>query len=226
MDKKNKDLFIGIGLLLGFAAVLTLMFMPLFQGNNLINKIDNLYNNISKGSAYYIPKLKKDAKSFSGQYIRLQLLIDNERLKGDLANLLNVNGIPSQSEDGQLIINADFGQLMGICLDDTDLMYANEGEKVRTRYGIQERRVLYTWWKGMQAIDKFLIKQKKYNESKLVSSIIQKGVEASYNYYGIEAQNIRDRVFMVVFSLMFYVVYTLWFGFAILFLFKGAGLKL
>ena len=51
-------------------------------------------------------------------------------------------------------------------------------------------------------------------------------VEPSYNYYGIEAQSIKDKAILVIASLVGYVIYTMWFGFSILFMFEGWGLKL
>jgi hypothetical protein len=50
-----------------------------------------------------------------------------------------------------------------------------------------------------------------------------KAVETSYNYYGITAENIGDKIGIVLISLVFYVVYTLWYGFGILYLFEGFG---
>jgi hypothetical protein len=35
-----------------------------------------------------------------------------------------------------------------------------------------------------------------------------------------------DRLGVVVFSLVFYVIYTLWYGFAIMFIFEGWGMQL
>jgi hypothetical protein len=54
----------------------------------------------------------------------------------------------------------------------------------------------------------------------------KKALETSYNYYKIEPQKIGDRLGVVIFSLFFYVVYTLWYGFAIMFMFEGWGLRL
>jgi hypothetical protein len=51
-------------------------------------------------------------------------------------------------------------------------------------------------------------------------------VETSYNYYLIEPQKISDRAFIVLFSLVFYVIYTVWYGFAIMFMFEGWGMEL
>ncbi|RKX62839.1 MAG: hypothetical protein DRP41_06955, partial [Thermodesulfobacteriota bacterium] len=52
-----------------------------------------------------------------------------------------------------------------------------------------------------------------------------KGVEASYNFYGVEPEKAGGHVALVSFLLIFYVVYTVWWGFAIYYLFEGLGLK-
>ena len=51
-------------------------------------------------------------------------------------------------------------------------------------------------------------------------------MECAYNYYGVVPQNIMDKWGIVVFSLVFYVIYTMWYGYSILFMFEGWGLKL
>ncbi len=78
----------------------------------------------------------------------------------------------------------------------------------------------------MQEMDKDLGKQKKFKEAKAALLVQKKAIEASYNYYKIEPQQIGERWGTVVFSLIFYVIYTLWYGFSILFMFEGWGLKL
>jgi hypothetical protein len=56
--------------------------------------------------------------------------------------------------------------------------------------------------------------------------VITKAVELGYNYYEVDPQKIGDKVGIVIFSLVFYVVYTLWYGFAIMFMFEGWGMRL
>ncbi|GAI79938.1 unnamed protein product, partial [marine sediment metagenome] len=63
-------------------------------------------------------------------------------------------------------------------------------------------------------------------EAKIVALVVKKAVESSYNYYKIEPQKIADRLGIVIFSLVFYVIYTLWYGFAVMFMFEGWGLSL
>jgi hypothetical protein len=48
----------------------------------------------------------------------------------------------------------------------------------------------------------------------------------AFNFFGIEPQNITDKIGIVVFALAFYVIYTLWFGFSIMYLFEGWGMEL
>jgi hypothetical protein len=75
-------------------------------------------------------------------------------------------------------------------------------------------------------MDKDLTKQEKFKEAKVIGVVQSKAVESSYNYYKIEAQRIGDKIGVVFFSLVFYVIYTLWYGFAIMFMFEGWGMKL
>ena len=64
---KKKELFIGVGMLAAFTVVLILMFSPVFNGQNGLEYLDALYNSISKGSAYYIPKVKTEKGKFMGK---------------------------------------------------------------------------------------------------------------------------------------------------------------
>ena len=75
-------------------------------------------------------------------------------------------------------------------------------------------------------MNKDLTKQKQFKAASAVDMVATKAVETSYNYYQIEPQKISDRALFVFFSLVFYVIYTLCYGFAIMFLFEGWGLKL
>jgi hypothetical protein len=75
-------------------------------------------------------------------------------------------------------------------------------------------------------LDVELSKQKLFKEAKLVALVKKKAVETAYNYYGIEAQSIGERYGIVIACLFFYVFYTLWYGFGVMYLFEGLGLNL
>jgi hypothetical protein len=65
-----------------------------------------------------------------------------------------------------------------------------------------------------------------FKEAKVIALAKKRAIETSYNYYGVEPQKITDRIGLVIFSLVFYVIYTLWYGYAIMFMCEGWGLSL
>ena len=75
-------------------------------------------------------------------------------------------------------------------------------------------------------MEKDLNRQKRFTDAQLTHTVQAKAVECAYNYYGIESQEIRDRWGTVLFSLVFYVLYTVWYGYAIMLLFEGLGFEL
>ena len=109
MADKPKELYLGFGLIIGFAIVLILFFLPLYNGKNGLDYLDNLYNCISKGSAYYIPKVRKDASKFDGNMVSVALKMTDKRQAEQAASLfrsagaeVDPGGAPGGSRDGGL----------------------------------------------------------------------------------------------------------------------------
>lgn len=73
----KKKFTLGLVMLIAFFAVLTLFFTPIFGGLNGLDYLDGLYNSIFKGLVYYIPKLKDEAKTFSGNKVELSVAMAN-----------------------------------------------------------------------------------------------------------------------------------------------------
>ena len=216
----------GFILILLFFAVLVLIFSPVFKGQNGLEYLDALYNSISKGSAYYIPKVKEETDKLQGNKVTMSIDMGDPARAENTSILLKASGSDVELDENILKVSGDLGQLLNNCLDDTDLMYNNDGDSITEKYGYNEKEVLYNWWIACGEMDKDLKRQKKFNEAKTVVLLKEKAVETSYNYYEIEPQKISDRLWVVIFSLLFYVIYTLWYGFAIMYLFEGWGLEL
>jgi hypothetical protein len=226
MIAHRKEFYAGFGLIVIFTIVLIILFMPVFGGKNALENLDMLYNSISKGSAYYIPKAKKEAKPLSGTQISVDLKLDTDNQAKQTAPLFEKGGASVQVLGANLKLTGDLGQILENSLNDADYMYNNDGKRVSDKYGYSEKEALYNWWKALKALDLALKKQKKFEAAEVVDLIQKKAVETAYNYYGIEPQKISERFGVVTFSLIFYVVYTLWYGFAILYMFEGWGLRL
>jgi len=226
MIAHKKEFSGGLVLLAVFVVVLIIIFSPVFKGQNGLEYLDALYNSISKGSAYYIPKVQEETAAFKGSSVDVTLAMGDEKQAQQTALLFQKGGASVNVAGDSLRVSGDLASILQNSLTDADQMYHNKGKAISTKYGYNERQALFNWWKALNGMDKELSKQRKFKEAKVVSMVIKKGVEPSYNYYGIEPQKITDRLGVVVFSLVFYVVYTLWYGFAIMFLFEGWGMRL
>ncbi|MCD4804783.1 MAG: hypothetical protein K8R07_03815 [Desulfobacterales bacterium] len=226
MIAHKKEFYGGFGLLVVFFVILFIIFSPVFNGQNGMEYLDDLYNSISKGSANYIPKVKKETDTFKGNTVNMALKIADEKQAQQTALLFTNAGATAEVSGAQLNVSGDLGNMLANCIEDSKNMYNNDGATVSNKYGYNERQVLYNWHTALKAADKDLKKQKLFKEAKTVALVIKKVVETSYNYYTIEPQKITDKMGIVIFSLVFYVGYTLWYGFAILFMFEGWGLRL
>ena len=223
---KNK-FFLGAGMLVAFTVVLVLMFLPLLEGGrNGLDYLDSLYNSISKGSAYYIPAVKEESAAFKGAAVDVTLTLTDPEQSRQTALLFRKAGARAEVMGIRLRVTGDLGAILESCLTDADAMYNNKGKVVSARYGHDPKRALYNWWRAFNAMDIALKKQTRFKEAKMVAVVVKKAVESSYNYYKIEPVQITGKLGLVIFSLTFYVAYTLLYGFAIMFLFEGWGMKL
>jgi hypothetical protein len=226
MIADKKEFGKGMILMVAFLAVLAVVFMPVFDGQNGLNYLDSLYNSISKGSAYYIPQMKEEASKFQGKMITVNLKCTDENQARQTADLLNAAGAMVNVNAEQVKVSGDLGAILKQSLEDADLMYHNDENAVTGKYGYPGRRALYNWWSALKGMNKALSKQELFEEAAVISMVQQKAVECAYNYFGIVPESISDKVWIVLSSLVFYVIYTLWYGYAILFMFEGWGLQL
>ena len=129
-------------------------------------------------------------------------------------------------EGKNLKVSGDLDRIMANCLEDADALFYNKSDVLEAKYGIKGKQVLYNWWVSLKAMQKSLNNNEQFNEAKVLYTVMTKAVECSYNYYTIEPQSMTSRLGVVVFALVFYVIYTLWYGYAIMFMFEGWGLQI
>ncbi len=226
MSTQKKSLYKGLGLMISFTVVLVMLFVPILNGQNPMEYMDNLYNSISKGSAYYIPKVKDTVRAYQDDAVDVTLALADDQQAARLQRLLAVQEMTVSSSGRQVAVHGDLKALLLQILEDSDIMYVNDAERIVAKYGYDERLVLFDWWSTLKALEYELNKQKRFNAANLVAVVQSKAVETSYNYYGIKAENIVDKIGIVLVSLAFYVIYTLWYGFGIMYLFEGWGMNL
>jgi len=223
---KKKELGIGIFLMVTFIVVMVGIFMPFFDGGNALDYLDNLYNSISKGSAYYIPKVEHQVEDHGSEVVTLNLKMSDSGVAHTTEPLFSKAGATTAIEGNNLMVNGDLETIFSACLDDAESAYHNRSEDLVARYGMKVRPALHAWWLALGAMEKDLNRQKLFAAAQLTHTVQAKTVECAYNYYGIEAQEIKNRWGTVLFSLVFYVLYTVWYGYGIMYIFEGLGFEL
>jgi len=228
MIVRHKKLFLlGLILSVAFLIVLSYMFTPNFNGTNAFHASDNLFNSISKGSTYYIPQVAEDAKLFDGKQFQTTIFEDETRFIPYAKTILMKNGLKITDTAKGILVSGDLGSLMARVLEDADAMFKNAGPTLSNKYAMDEKQAMYVWWKTMKEIKSALDQQKSFRAAVFIDkNIIKRAIEVGYNYYGIEGQDAAHRWGILLFSLLFYVVYTLWWGYGIFFMCEGLGLEM
>jgi len=236
----------GVLLAISFIVVLVLIFSPIFpktaegEPQNGLQWADEMFNSLAKGSSYFIPKVTKSNEKFMGNMFAVTLKMgkaedkpgDGEKRAERSAQLFIVNeGARVEVNGAELKIEGDLGKVLAAALRDSETMYRNEGEKIKVLYGTvmkteDEKQMFRQWWNVLDKMNKQFVIEKKAAEAKIVSTVMKKSVEAAYNFYKVDAVKVKEKAGLMVFLLVFYVVYTMWWGFAIFFIFEGIGLSM
>ena len=222
----KKEFTYGIVMAVMFFVILAIMFSPLFSGKTAFEAADDFFNAISKGSTYYMPALAKQGEPWNGKLFEVSLKFADKEAAGRAGKLLAASGAQVSGDGAQLKVAGDLGKISAAALADSDAMFRNKGKEVADRYGFPEREVLLGWWTAFKEMDKDLKRQKKFDEAAWLVTLSKRGVEVGYNFYRIEAKKASAAAGMLTLTLIFYVAYTMWWGYAVLFLFEGLGLQM
>ncbi|NTW60122.1 MAG: hypothetical protein HGB21_05405 [Nitrospirae bacterium] len=225
--KNSKAFSIGAFLAVSFFGVLVMIFSPIFgEGKNGLVYSDDMFNKLSKGSSYFIPKVAKSNEAIKGTQVSLVIKLEKQDQSDSALKVLTAAGTGAQNTSAGIELKGDLGAVMAKVLQDADDMFKNDGKKVADRYSMDEKEAMTSWWNVLKIMDKELKKQGKIPEAKVVSDVMKKAVEPAFNFYNIESQKVVDKAGIMTGLLVFYVAYTMWWGFAIFYLFDGIGLTM
>jgi len=238
MATDKKHLSWGLILLVSFVGVLILIFAPIYPGGmNGLEYSDDLFNKLAKGSAYQIPKLKKDVEKYKGKALDVVIdvkkptdkLGDAEKRAERIAKVFTINGAQAEVQGSKVHITGDFGAIMAAALEDSDQMYNNNGDYIKKKYDVTDdekmKQMFRQWHNAFTLINKRLTLDKKAQDANFVKNVTTKAIEPAYNFYGIPAVKISEKAGLATGLLVFYVLYTIWYGFGVLYLFEGLGLS-
>jgi hypothetical protein len=236
MIVRNRKTFgMGVIFAISFISVLVLIFSPVFGGKNGLRFADDSFNRLSKGSSYFIPKVAKSNEQFMGKTFAVTIKAGNledkpgdaEKRAESIAKVFTAAGAGAVVTGASVKIDGDLGRILAAALKDSDDMFNNRGEEIKARYGTDdEKKTLSQWHASLTKVHKQLQKQKMIAESKIVADVLKKAIEPAYNFYGIDGEKVVDHAGMMSGLLVFYVAYTMWWGYAIFYMFDGLGLSM
>ena len=226
--RNKKTMSIGALLGLSFIGVLILIFSPVFgEGKNGLEYSDALFNKLAKGSSYFIPELTESLKEVQGKDIGgTTIKMENADAASNAAKILTRAHMNVVVKGSELTINGDLAKELGNVLDDSSAMYYNKGNEISQKYGMDEKEVMSIWWGVLKRTAKEFQKTNRVEQSDVILEVMKKGIEPAFNFYDVEPQKVSDKALTVTGLLLFYILYTMWWGYAIFYLFDGLGLSM
>ena len=226
MIVNKKEFTIGLILTVIFAAIFAYMWTPSFNGKNAFEASDDIFNSMSKGSCYQLTGLMEQAEGKAGTPLNASFKLDDAAMADKAAVLYQKAGADVVVNGNEVIVKGDLGAITVAAITDSDEMYYNNNDKVTQKYGYDAKEAMYYWWLSFDKMNKSLQNSSDFATASFVTNVKMKAVELGYNFNGIEGQSAKDNMGLLSFLLIFYVIYTIIWGCAILFLFEGFGVMM
>jgi hypothetical protein len=223
--RHKRKAVLGLFLGISFFFVLALIFAPILKGGSGVELSDQLFNRLAKGSSNFIPSLASRLKGFENQEVSVSVEMANAE-QAARASVILSKAAPDTTAQGAVVkVHGNLAVLLGAALQDCNAMYLNNADELRDRYGMDGKEVMVVWHNTLNRTAKELQKgnSRDIAQSKMILAVITEGIEPAYNFYGIQPESINHRAGITTFLLVFYLVYTIWWGFGIFFLFEGCG---
>jgi len=225
--RNRKTMSTGLVLGISFFGILALIFSPVFgEGRNGLEYSDALFNKLAKGSSYFVPELSAGLKQAEKEELAVNVKLENPEQAAKAAKIFATAAPATTSNGAELRIKGNLAKLLEAVLKDSNSMYFNKGDELRQKYAMDEKEVMAIWWGALNRATKELQKAKNTRQSNLILEVMKKGIEPAYNFYKIDPESISGKAFTATSLLVFYVLYTMWWGFGIFYLFDGLGLSM
>jgi len=229
--RDKKEFTKGLLLMAVFVVVLILIFSDIYpsstgQKANGLDYADDLFNSLSKGSSYFIGELQKNGDKFKSTMVDFTIKMKSPDAIAKSVDVFTKAGMTATAKDNQITVSGNLQALGSKVLAASDLMYKNNDKALADEYGMDGKEVLKAYWDVLAPAMLELQKKLHVPESNFVDQLNRKAIEPAYNYFGVVPENIMDKIGLASGLLVFYVIYTMWYGFAIIMLLEGMGLSM
>lgn len=233
----KKSFFKGLIMLVTFVAVFITLLSPVFpdindktnSGKKLIGLdfADAVFNSLSKGSSNFIPMVEEKIKPLNGKNVEVTIKMKHPELADTAVKVLSDAKLETKVEGSALTYKGDMGPFLEAVTQLSDKMYHNDGASVSQKYGVEKPLdVTSACWEVLQPSIKELQKQGLIKEAQVIDTVVRRAIEPAHNFYSIEPTSVKEHIVLMTALLVFYLLYTLWYGFGIADFFEGLGLTM
>lgn len=228
---QRKPFMKGMVLLLSFAVVCSLLLFPILtdeEGNHLtgLQYADEVFNSLSKGSSYFIPQVRESLTSVQGKQVEFNIPLKKHELGDTIVKVYEKIGAQATIENERIKVSGELGAILSAATEVGDKLYYNDAKSVEDNYGQPALEVARAFWYTLNPGVKDLQRQGKIADAKIVDQVVRKALEPGNNFYSVPVAKVSDHVLLVIGMLVFYILYTLWYGFGIMEMFEGIGLSI
>ena len=229
--RSRKHFVAGIVMVGSFFAVCIYLLFPMLHdnyGNRLtgLQFADSVFNSLAKGSSYFLPEVRKEIDAVEGKTIEVNVPLEHKYSYGAARVLSIVGAEANYDKEGRLHFKGDLGSILNAAADVGDTLYYNEHKPIEEKYRMPALQVAKCWWSLLHPAIQELQKQGHIEYAKIVDVTLKKALEPGNNFYMIEITKVKEHIPLIVGMLVFYLLYTLWYGFGIFQLFEGIGLSM
>lgn len=238
-----KGAFLMVTFLIVFAVILS----PVFKDHNGnaqtgLEFADDFFNKLAKNSSDYFDQVKATVAKQKGVQIAINATIAKPDPKDEpdaakaqdkankdaqnVAKALQAAGAQVDVKDNVLSVKGDLGAMTDFAYNKAKTVFGVVGMDVEKPENQADRKLLKDMWKGFGSMMKPLQREGKIAESKALDTVMRKAIEPAYNFYGVPGEPVSKNVVLLAALLTFYVVYTMWYGYAIFFMFEGVGMSM
>jgi len=231
----NKQAFTkGLTLLLSFCVIFVLILMPLIKGMNTLDYADDLFNKLSKASANYFDQVGKDTAKHHGKQVSFSVKVGKDGMTEEqvktaaetAVQVFTTLGAQAEANGAEVKLTMDLGAVLGKLSDGSKLVYDNQGDQAKAFFGMEYKKALKSAWETLTPGIKKLQAEKKIEEANAISNVLKRCVETAYNYDGVKPESVMQHLPEMLGLLVFYVIYTMWYGYSIFYLFEGIGMSM
>jgi hypothetical protein len=139
---------------------------------------------------------------------------------------LNANGFTAKiADDGRVRINGNLEELAQMAIADSRCAFNNINIDGKKYLSPDCSEVVYHWWIVFDGLTRRYTQENKYSEANFTNYLMTRVFEPAYNFRGIPPKSAAKNIYMMVFLLVFYIGYTILYGFSIMYIFEGLGIS-